>query len=424
MTNGSIAAHAGLDPSRSGTQGSTVTNTVNDEGDIVSVFWTRHDATKHLLSGSCINEISATGTGGDLQAGGHQYFTLNNDVDALGDCFLQITTKNNTAPLRGFGLLRCIRKIEVIVGTQVYQTLLTNDILALNTTELSEDAYENFALSMSGCYSADGKRNAVFATKGDIVGVGATDFTGVCRIPIFTRSCNPKLPKYADVSEEAYLQCAAPHQQFKIKIYMVNDVPASSGLSSGTKFSLKLYGQTMVVCNEERQQMKATPLPKRIKMTQNVTKTSPTSSGPIDLDLDYFSLYTSHIIFMVSTTSTEADGSPANISIDTVELKLNSSSYSGSLDGAMLTGPVTESLGLFSNGFYMGGGNVTDNVYVFPLASRAYSGSSVPLNRYDNIRVEIHVTNSVPDGPCTISATGVGSSTLLYRNNAAQIAMY
>ena len=418
--SGAVAAHAAYNGS--GTQGLAVTNKIqDDDGDVMSVFWNKNDTTRQLLYGSSVIEIPASGSGGDLQAGGNQYFTVNNDIDAVGDLYLQITTKNNTERLASFGLLACIKRIEFIVGTQVWQTLTNDDIRALNTTEMSEDSFESFALAMTGSYSDTGKRNRVFATVGDLVGTPG-DFTGILRIPVLSRSVGPKFSKFTDISEQAHLLAGASHQSVKIKVYM----NATTGLSSATKFSLKLFGQSIVMCNEEREQIKTMPsgLPKRLKMTQNVTHTFQNSGAtPLTLDLDHFSLYASHIILTVSTTSTQ-DGNPANISIDTAELKLNSSSYSGTLDGPLLTGSASDSLGLYSNGFYIGNRNYTDNYYVFPLASLAYGGSSVPLNRFDNIRMELGITNSVSDGQCTVSATCVGETTALYKGGAASLAMY
>jgi hypothetical protein len=39
-----------------------------------------------------------------------------------------------------------------------------------------------------------------------------------------------------------------------------------------SELDVKLFGQHMIMCNEEREQMKAQPdgIPKRLKMTQNV----------------------------------------------------------------------------------------------------------------------------------------------------------
>jgi hypothetical protein len=391
----------------------------------MSVFWNKNDTTRQLLYGSSIIEIPASGSGGNLTAGGNQIFTINNDIDALGDLYLQITTSSTSTSLAldEFDLLACIKRIEFMVGTQVWQTLETNDIGALNMTEMSEDAFESFTLAMSGGFLKNGRRNKVAANYAGLgwSSIASTDVTGVIRIPMLSRRVSPKLAKFTDISENSYLLAGAPHQAVKIRVYMTGSLPFSLSAVSG--FDLRLFGQCIVMCNEEREQIKAMPmgLPKRLKMTQNTTtKVSVSGASPVSvsIDLDHFSLFASHIILYVTGA-----GSITNSSIDTAELKLNSSSFSGTLEGPLLTGPATDALGLYSNGFFIDGANVTDNFYVFPLASHAYGGSSVPLNRFDNIRMELSIAHA-GTGTLTVSATCVGETTALYKGGAASLAMY
>ena len=424
--SGAVAAHAAYNGS--GTQGLAVTNKIHDDdGDVMSVFWNKNDTTRQLLYGSSIIEIPASGSGGNLTAGGNQIFTVNNDIDALGDLYLQITTSSTVSnlQLKAFDLLGCIKRIEFMVGTQVWQTLETNDIGALNMTEMSEDAFESFTLAMSGGFLKNGTRNPVSATytggSTSLTSTASTDVTGVLRIPMLSRSVGPKLSKFTDISENSYLLAGAPHQAVKIRVYMAGTLPSS--LSSVTGLNLRLFGQCIVMCNEEREQIKAMPMgiPKRLKMTQNTTTKVSVSSGSstsVFVDLDHFSLFASHIILYVTGTS-----SITNSSIDTAELKLNSSSFSGTLEGPLLTGSAADALGLYSNGFFVDFVNVTDNFYVFPLASHAYGGSSVPLNRFDNIRMELSIAYA-GTGTLTVNATCVGETTALYKGGAASLAMY
>jgi hypothetical protein len=427
--SGAVAAHAAYNGS--GTQGLAVTNKIHDDdGDVMSVFWNKNDTTRQLLYGSSIIEIPASGSGGNLGAGGNQNFTVNNDIDALGDLYLQISTSgiSSSVTLSSLDLLKCIKRVEFMVGTQVWQTLEAEDIIGLNMTEMSEDAFESFTLAMTGGFASHGKRNTVTTddTKGELSVATSGNITGVLRIPALSRSYGPRFAKYTDISENSYLLAAAPHQTVKIRVYMVTS-PKFGGAAAPTSlsFNLKLFGQCIVMCNEEREQMKAMPmgLPKRLKMTQNTNKvfTWDGTTVPMSctLDLDHFSLYASHIILVVTNTGT----SITNSSIDTVELKLNSSSFSGTLDGALLTGSAADALGLFSNGFFIGSANYADNYYVFPLASLAYGGSSVPLNRFDNIRMDVSVVLS-GTGNFTLSATCVGETTALYKGGAASLAMY
>ena len=105
---------------------------------------------------------------------------------------------------------------------------------------------------------------------------------------------------------------------------------------------------------------------------------------------------------------------------------LNSSSFSGKLPLGLLklTGP---SMGLFTNEYWDSNANTSSNLtFVFPLASHAYGGSSVPLNRFDNIRLKLTGlpgTNGVASG-ATVNVTCVGETTALYKGGAASLAMY
>ena len=177
------------------------------------------------------------------------------------------------------------------------------------------------------------------------------------------------------------------------------------------------------MCNEEREQMKSIPggLPKRIKMTQNKHFTNPGLSGLMEIDIDNFSLYASHLIISLPKPAV------ANkLLTSTAELLLNSSSYSGKLPLGLLklTGPT---MGLFTNQYTSDNTTKSDKeIFVFPLASQAYGGSSVPLNRFDNIRLKLHIPNTTYSGGSTlpITVTCVGETTALYKDGAASLAMY
>ena len=158
-------------------------------------------------------------------------------------------------------------------------------------------------------------------------------------IPALTKTLAPQLETFTNVSESGYPLAAAPHQSIKIKIYLADTdnitatVPtvddAGNSLSVGTgnpvvlnvddspylssitltatnaipavptilnqSFgpapislkSIKLYAKHLIMCNEEREQMKAMPLglPKRLKMTQNalITDVSSVQQRPLIL---------------------------------------------------------------------------------------------------------------------------------------------
>jgi len=425
--SGAVAAHAAYNGS--GTQGLAVTNKIHDDdGDVMSVFWNKNDTTRQLLYGSSIIEIPASGSGGNLTAGGNQIFTVNNDIDALGDLYLQISTSGVTASpgvtLTAFQLLKCIKRIEFMVGTQVWETLETNDIGALNMTEMSEDAFESFFLAMSGGFSSTGTRNNVKIVDNAVTTAFTTDVAGVLRVPALSRSVGPRLAKFTGVSENSYLLAGAPHQTVKIRVYMAASLP--TGI---TNLNLKLFGQCIVMCNEEREQIKAMPmgLPKRLKMTQNISTTFTPSGSlndkffkvePCKIDLDHFSLYASHLLISVNFSNQNS-----HKGLKHAELKLNSSSFSGVLKGPLLE-VTTETLKLYNNSYYEGGLRQGSGVgfYVFPIASKAYGGSSVPFNRFDNIRLSLTFSDIISSG--NVNVTCCGETTSLFKGGAASLAMY
>jgi len=185
--------------------------------------------------------------------------------------------------------------------------------------------------------------------------------------------------------------------------------------------SIKLYAKHLIMCNEERDQMKSMPLglPKRLKMSQNALITDVTSVKQKTIDLDHFSLYGSHLI--ISGNLGE------DVYIKSAELKLNSSSFSGVLPAQMLDYAAASSLGLYVNRNIEGTQvEAVDGLgmLVFPLGSSAYSGSSVPLNRFDSIRLTLTFTTEPTNSSPYISITCIGETTALFKGGAASLAMY
>ena len=112
--SGAVAAHASYNGS--GTQGLAVTNKINPaEGDVMSVFWNKNDTTRQLLYGSSTIEIPSSGTGGTASFGGSQVFTVNNDIDCLGDMYVAVTLKVDTSTgqyVDPYFLAKVINRVE------------------------------------------------------------------------------------------------------------------------------------------------------------------------------------------------------------------------------------------------------------------------------------------------------------------------
>jgi len=431
--SGATAAHASYNGS--GTQGLAVTNKINDTGDITSVFWTKDKTTKQLLHGNALIEIPASGNA--ETAGSNIIFTLNSDMDVIGDLYLYcvLSSDANYTITKEYGLLNLFERIEFQCGTQIWQTLEFADILALNTTELSEGAYEKFILGTHGYYNDTGNRFESPTTTITSPANRAFSF----RLPLLTRNISPILTNFSNISETGFLTAAAPNQTVKIKIFTnkLTTMSANSMLSAtpgnGT-IDIRLYGKHMIMCNDEREKIRNIPggIAKRLKLTQyrdQTTFTIPTSRiVTTEIDCDHFSLYASHLIIQIfdsSVLGTSLSSSDACTSLVDADLRLNSTSFCGKLTGGMMASILPETMGLRSNVLYTRTDpHIRTIAYVFPLASRAFSGSGVPLNRFDNIRLSLNLF--VP-GSLTINrvtVTCVGETTALYKQGAASISMY
>ena len=417
--SGAVAAHAAYNGS--GTQGLAVTNKIHDDdGDVMSVFWNKNDTTRQLLFGSAFVEIPSSGGSGtqDGTKDSNTIFDVNNDIDCLGDAVLNVKFTNTTNTPTNLGshlIAKAISRIEVQVGTQIWQTFENADLLALASTELSSGSFADFCFQTTG---GVGKNNLFSNDEPGTVAAGGVA-NAYLPIKLFTKTLCPRLENFAEQTESGYLMAAAPHQQVKVKVYT-----SGQEVLTGT-LELGLYAKNQVMCNEEREQMKAMPLglPKRIKMTQNksygVSTDNPSS---LDIDLDIFSLYASHIIISIPKVNTT---SLTGIYSSYAELLLNSSSFSGKLPLGLLK-LTASSMGLFTNEYWDADSNTSANlIFVFPLASHAYGGSSVPLNRFDNIRLKLTglpSANGILVG--NVNITCVGETTALYKGGAASLAMY
>lgn len=451
--SGATAAHASYNGS--GTQGLAVTNKINDTGDVMSVFWTKDKTTKQLLHGSALIEIPSSG--GTETPGSNLTFTMNSDMDMIGDMYVYVTIRfGSTLFIRKeYGLLNLFERIEFQCGTQIWQTLEFADILALNTTELSEGGYERFILSTGGFYNSIGGN---FGTDFEVAAGETRAFS--FRLPMLTRNLAPMLNNYSNISESGFLTAAAPNQTVKIKIYTNRtSVMAAADMisTSGTDtMEVRLFGKHVIMCNEEREKIRTIPggIAKRLKLTQYRDSLAPpvvnigTSAGSggtcnLELDCDHFSLYASHIIIQIfddtiylDTDNFKLSGASATDYNDecstliSADLRLNSTSFCGALTGGMMAGPLAESMGLYVNNFYSRTDPHTRTiVYVFPLADKAYSGSGVPLNRFDNIRLSLRIYAPAVSTTANarirkVSATCVGETTALYKQGAASISMY
>ncbi len=255
--SGAVAAHAAYNGA--GTQGLAVTNKINDTGDVMSVFWTKHDTTRQLLHGSSIVEIVSSGSSGTANAfGSSRIFTVNNDVDVLGDLYLEMSlnvtltaatdvARASIAAVNHRRLIdyeldnnfqyKIIDRVEFMVGTQIWHTLTGNDIKVLTQTTKAEScsdilsgqiACERFLVGGidSDFMAADADsltEGARTTAQGPAtVTYGSTPVSETTRvvlwIPAMSADLSAPLRKFYNITENGYMMAAAPQQSVKIKI--------------------------------------------------------------------------------------------------------------------------------------------------------------------------------------------------------------
>ena len=358
--SGAMAPHAGYNGT--GTQGLAVTNRINDPAetsDLVSVFWNQDKTTKQLLHGVAIMELPSSAT--NQVPGSSITFTLNSDADAIGEIYatVKLTAGGDLVIKKEHALQHLISKIEFQSGTTVWETIEAADIIALNTTELDEGAYNKYSRSVTGYDNSNGStRN--FADVVSVPNINTHYFS--FRLPLFNRKVSPLMPNYSNITEKCFLTVGSG-STCKIKIFtntlsMLNNekfLEVDSNAMNSGQYDMRLYAKHYVMCNEERNKIREMPngLSQRIKLTQNVTKivdilgsaTDDTTTNIIDLDCDTFSLFASHLIIQIFDDSVlpslkagaedaQTDANTAATTLFTAELKLNSTSFSGLVPGS------------------------------------------------------------------------------------------
>jgi hypothetical protein len=416
--SGAVAAHAAYNGS--GTQGLAVTNKINDTGDIVSVFWNKNDTTRQLLHGSNFVEVPPQGIFGST-ARNIINFDINNDVDCIGDIILELTATiaaNSSPPFTNGvrDLLDGISRIEFIVGTQIWQTLEYDDLLALYHSEIPSEEFNGIAYQLRGNYFGADAATMRFLPELPTGNSSAiTEYVANIPLKMLTKTISSQLEHFSEQTEDGYLMAAAPNQQVRINVYTNDPITVDPAC---TRITVRLFSKNIVMCESERQQLTSTRIAKRIKVTQNALYRPLTTETQFTVTLDHFSIYASHIVFATTIPFYK---------LDTMELLLNSSSFSGEVPFSLLRA-TGSSMGLYSNTGINGIGTEEKQFYIFPLASTAYGGSSIPLNRFDNIRLTVKLS-AAPVARSfslvhSVSITAVGTTTALYSNGAASISMY
>jgi hypothetical protein len=361
--------------------------------------------------------------------------------------------------LRNLSILRLFSRIEYHVGSQIWQTLTFDDIKAMLDTEFGSGEYAKLL------------KNCSIINKN-----GSTKLT--TWIPGFTKTLNSKLETFVNISENgSFPSGLLKDQKLSIKVYYnnlenvfgVDDegfahltssnmnnavfdnfmnntlIPCDRnpnyfidsfladnyGFNFGTdyqnvngyfklKFSTEIQRLRLYCKQFEMDDTEINEFNKGVKQVPKITQSlyfDADNVGNLLLDLDNFNLYASHIIVSGWLTS--------DICITDMNLELNGYSYNKTVEPSVIDFATKLCLGLNYNRYTFNGVDKEDGIgsLVIPLASTAYSGSSVPLDRYSSIRLRINF-NAIAGPRSYINVTCVGTTTVSYNNSTANIDLY
>ena len=387
------------------------------------------------------------------------YSSVFNSLDYYNDKDNNITDVLPYVPdlkgifLRNLSILRLFSRIEYHVGTQIWQTLTFDDIKAMLDTEFGAGEYKNLL------------KNCSIINKN-----GSTRLTAW--IPGFTKTLNSKLETFSNISESgSFPSGLLKDQKLSIKIYynkldnVIIDTLESSDMNNAVfdnfmnntliptdrdtnyyidsfladnygfqlgdnyqnvngyfklKFSTEIQRFRLYCKQFEIDDIEIDEFNKGIKQVPKMTQSlyfDADNVGYLLLDLDSFNLYASHIIVSGWLTS--------GVYITDMNLELNGHTYQKVIEPSVIDYATKSYLGLNYNRYTFNGVDKEDGTgsLVIPLASTAYSGSSVPLDRYNSIRLRINF-NTLAGPKSYINVTCVGTTTVSYNNSTANIEMY
>lgn len=458
-----------------GTQGTAVTNKLADN--LRSVFWNENNTNKTLIYGSSL--IECTGNVDDV-IGSTKTWVIDNTPDIIGDLYLRIkvpidgtTETTNPRHIPQVGLLNLIERIDIKVGSQIWQSINRETLYNLLITELSSNQFNDMAETLSGVNSksTDGP-NHIDEKYGGYTSVITSVGTNSMLEPeafipllMFTKNYTGTKTPFNSINESGYLSCAAPDQQFSVQLFLSNGkthwLSAQSTNSSPrsnsayakedtVKVQTQLYYRQIMMSNIERSSIVNAPsgIPMRIKLTQEIPNID-VNSKSLRIDCSRFNIFGSHIIVNMPLRPVESDWGKLLVSKHRInfELTINGTSLFGVMPGSAFISNVSgHYLGLEHNVAKLSTNStqVTGQgqefslfvpslnwTYVIPLASTAYGGSSLPLNRFDNIILSItefeagEVKNNKPVFATNgATVTCVGESVAIYKDGGASISTF
>ena len=396
-----------------GTQGTAVVDSPEREGEIMSTIWNKNDTTRQLITGMALKEITPGGIVSNTLNNTTTTFTIGNDVDVIGEMFLYLSAKNKHSQdsYSNNFLFNLISKVEVLIGSQVWQTLSPGQLMASMQMRMEPTIYSSIFNETH--IGTERYFNAVIPLFG-----------------MFTNTLSPFNSNFTDQRNNGYLMAAAPNQDMHIKVYWADGKGvygnATDKLYDDTVYieGCTMYCKQSTISNFEREQIRSMVLPKRVMMTQTVSQTvaintSTDISHTFNVNCDPFNIYASALAIKLSKyILIDLLGSASKSSGCTIELFLNGSSYSGRISGEFLA---------WYGGLALNNLIGNEQIIMFPLAN-CINGSGIPLNRFDSIRVVIKIQSGTFNFPSdrtdTLSVTAIGESTILYSGGAASLNKY
>lgn len=376
-------------------------------------------------------------------------FRIPNDGDAISKIQFSYSlnvTQSSASPSnflsKSLGL-ELIKKVEVRVGNQLWQTLTPEDILARMSTEdeynSKYDLYESIT-SVKG----SGTNGATLYTVSpyfSLVG-GEYNISGTIDLKIFSGS-GDKL--------NTYLQVGAPNNDMLVKIYL-NSIKAANSftdIASANNFETSLIVKRHLLTDTEKTYVKNNVVNSLIHTSQNVSKVLQWGTLPSDsktefnftIDLGTITISASHLLIGISTSpygiyssSTRIEEgistyyrqsslpnptgtNPVNPGIydclSHIELFVNGSSVTGKLPSSYLIYGAKKMLGLTTA--------FDAPYYCVPLASTKFGTDSLVMSRLSSKKLVLS-TNKIIFGGGTYnsdykilaSVTAVGTNVVTY----------
>lgn len=467
--SGSIAALSAFNAS--GTQGSAVVENIDkDKGDVLSVIYNKNDTTRQLITGTSLVEVTEMGVPHPEGLNNKlSTYVVNSDVDVVGELYLTLdvekefkipkTVIDAAAAAASSGAIEdaiplylgredflsfgsdytytpFIKRIEICVGTQVFQKITPADI----NTSSRLNGVDAAAVLSYVTSKISGRTRGQNVADEDTFKDRANDVHIASwkigfQIPTIMDTILPKFSNFTDQKNNGYVMAAAPHQDMNIKIYfgdgVVNKNDSMSRIPKQrrvdrlvpTTLTIRAASLTMkhtTLSNTERVLIRENPFSKRVSFLQTVESdpyiyatgnpsyniTRPGTANivapippilpplTIDINCDTFNTFASGLyiqrsnIPFIEISTGQLNYSSAN-PVATVELLLNGNSFTREIDIETLiycqtqnieTSELSTFFTTFANGGLYG--------FYLPLANNIY-GSGVPMNRFDNITVRI-----------------------------------